>query len=58
MTMTYIICKRVIENTTYKSQQEKDDMQLKLDVFLLNDRLTQAEYEELTQLLAEKPIVA
>jgi hypothetical protein len=56
--MTYIICKRVIENTTYKSQQEKDDMLLKLDVFLLNDRLTQAEYEELTQLLAEKPIVA
>lgn len=27
-------------------------MQIKLDVFLLNNRLTQGEYEELTNLLA------
>lgn len=58
MSMTYKICKLTIEITNYKTQAEKDEMQVKLDVFLLNDRLTQAEYEELTQLLAEKPIVA
>ncbi len=51
---TFTLCKKIIENQTYKS---KDDILLKLDVFLLNDRLTQAEYEELMQLLAEKPIV-
>ena len=57
MLMTYKICKLIIENTNYKTQTEKDEMQVKLDVFLLNNRLTQAEYEELIQLLAEKPIV-
>ena len=46
--MTYLSCKRVIENKTYKSIE---DIQLKLHIFLLNDRLTQVEYEELIQLL-------
>jgi len=55
--MTYKICKRLIENTNYKSQEEKDDMQVKLDVFLLNNRITQEEYEELINLLNEKEIV-
>jgi hypothetical protein len=54
--MTYVICKRVIENANYKSQNEKDDMQVKLDVFLLNDRITQERYNELTNLLSEKGI--
>lgn len=53
---TYIVCKRVIENTDYKSEEQKNEMQLKLDVFLLNNRLSQQEYDELTQLLADKPI--
>lgn len=45
---TFTLCKKIIENQTYKS---KDDMMLKLDVFLLNGRLTQEEYNELMQLL-------
>lgn len=45
--MTYNLCKRLIENGRY----EKEDMIFKLDVFLLNDRITQVEYEELLQLM-------
>ena len=46
--MTYIFCKKVIQNGTYGT---KEEIQLKLDVFFLNNRLTQEEYEELTNLL-------
>jgi hypothetical protein len=46
--MTYIFCKKVIENKTYTT---KEDMQIKLDVFLLNNRITQEQYNELTGLL-------
>jgi hypothetical protein len=46
--MTYIYCKQVILNGTYG---EKESMQIKLDVFLLNDRITQENYDELTTLL-------
>lgn len=53
---TYLLAKRVITNANYKTQAEKDDMQFKLDAFLLNNRVTQDEYNELTQLLADKPI--
>ena len=56
--MTYTYSKRVIENTTYATQAKKDEMQLKLDVFLLNNRITQDNYSELTALLAAKPVVA
>lgn len=31
-----------------KSYANEEDMQTKLDIFLLNDRLTQSEYDELT----------
>lgn len=47
--MTYKLCKQIITNKTYIS---KDDMQLKLDVFFANNRITQEEYEELTNHLA------
>lgn len=47
---TYKNCKEIIHRKIYKS---KEDIQAKLDVFLLNDRVTQAEYEELSQLLKE-----
>ena len=57
MSMTYKICKLTIENTDYKTQAKKDEMQVKLDVFLLNNRLTQGEYEELTNLLNSKSLV-
>lgn len=47
---TYILCKRLIEMGNY----EKDDMTFKLDVFLMHNRITQEEYEELIGLLDEK----
>jgi len=55
--MTYTYCKKVIVNTDYTSQAKKDDMQIKLDVFLLNNRITQDNYSELTALLSAKQIV-
>lgn len=48
--MTYINCKTLIEVGRY----EKNDMLNKLDVFLLNDRITQMEYEELIDLINKK----
>ena len=51
--MTYIVCKKLIELKAF-TQEEANDLQNKLDVFLLNNRLTQAEYEELTTMLASK----
>ena len=47
--MTYIFCKRLIRNGNY----EKDDMLMKLDVFLLNNRITQEQYEELVGMMDE-----
>ena len=46
--MTYTYCKKVIENKTYSN---KDDMKNKLDVFLLNNRITQDQYNELNNIL-------
>ncbi len=51
MTLTYRACKSMIDRKSYTS---KEDMQTKLDIFLLNDRLAQAEYDELTQQLASQ----
>ena len=51
MSITYTFCKKVIENGAYKS---KEEMLVKLDVFLLNDRITQDEYNELVDLLEQK----
>jgi len=45
---TYILCKTVIERKTYKS---KEEMMTKLDIFLLNDRISQRQYNELVELL-------
>lgn len=45
--MTYNLCKRLIQAKRFKKQ----DMMFKLDVFLLNNRITQEQYEELLQLL-------
>lgn len=38
---TYTLCKKVIANKTYGT---KEDMLTKLDVFLLNNRITQDQY--------------
>ncbi|CBH21628.1 protein of unknown function [Acetoanaerobium sticklandii] len=54
---TYILAKRVITNANYKTQTEKDEMQFKFDAFLLNNRVTQDEYNELTQILLDKQFV-
>lgn len=44
---TYTNCKKLIEAGRYK----KADMLNKLDVFLLNDRIIQEQYEELVALI-------
>lgn len=48
--MTYNVCKRLIQNGNY----EKEDMATKLDIFLLNNRITQEQYNELVGLMNEK----
>lgn len=45
--MTYKNCKKVIENKRY----QYEDMIKKLDVFLLNDRITVEQYDELVKLI-------
>lgn len=51
--MTYEICKRLINIKTF-DEDSKLDLLNKLDVFLLNDRITEDEYNELTGLLHDK----
>ena len=41
--MIYSLCKKVIASGNYN----KEDMQKKLDVYLLCNRITQEQYEEL-----------
>lgn len=49
--MTYKACKSLIDRKSYVSVE---DMQTKLDIFLLNNRLTEMEYNELaSQLVAQ-----
>ena len=51
--MTYKVCKRLIEIKEF-NEVEKEDLQNKLDIFLLNDRVSDKEYEELVGLLNAK----
>ncbi|WP_192797518.1 hypothetical protein [Psychrobacillus glaciei] len=46
--MTYSNCKEVIVNRTFGT---KEELLVKLDVFLLNNRIAQDQYNELTDLL-------
>lgn len=48
MNLTYRACKSLIDRKAYIS---KEDMQFKLDIFLLNNRVSQDEYNELTEQL-------
>lgn len=48
MSTTYVFCKKIIANKTYGT---KEDLLVKMDVFLMNNRITEAEYEELVALL-------
>ena len=45
MNLTYRACKSQIERQSYTT---KEDMQQKLDIFLVGDRINQDQYEELT----------
>lgn len=45
---TYGLCKKVIQIGNYGT---KEDMQIKLDVFMLHGRISQEEYEELNTML-------
>jgi hypothetical protein len=47
MSLTYRNCKKLIEIGRYV----KEDILNKLDVFLLNDRIIQSEYEELVNMV-------
>lgn len=48
--MTYERCKKLIQNGSY----EQEDMLKKLDVFLLADRITTEQYNELTGIMQKK----
>lgn len=48
LSLTYTNCKKVISNGTYGT---KEEMLEKLDVFLLNNRINEAQYNELVGLL-------
>lgn len=48
--MTYKNCKLLIEKNRY----EYEDMLLKLDVFLLNNRINVTEYKELVEIMDYK----
>ena len=49
---TYKMCKTLIE----KGRYEKSDMLMKLDVFLLGDRITKEQYDELVSMMNEEVI--
>lgn len=48
--MTYERCKKLIQNGSY----EQEDMLKKLDVFLLADRITTEQYNELAGMMQKE----
>ena len=50
-TMTYKLMKRVIENGLKKGNLDVESTMQKLDVFLMADRITVEEYQELVELM-------
>ncbi len=50
--MTYKLCKTVIMKEKANGTLDIQDMTQKLDVFLLNDRITESQYNELIALMA------
>lgn len=48
--MTYERCKKLIQNGSY----EQEDMLKKLDVFLLADRITTEQYNELVGMMEKE----
>lgn len=51
ITMTYKLMKRVIENDIKKGTLDRESTLLKLDVFLMADRISPEEYQELVELM-------
>lgn len=49
--MTYKLMKRVIENGLKKGNLDVESTMQKLDVFLMADRITVEEYQELVELM-------
>ena len=49
--MTYKLMKRLIENGLKKGNLDREATLLKLDVFLIADRITPEEYQELVELM-------
>lgn len=52
--MTYQNCKTVIEIQKQRGSLDKNSMMNKLDVFLLNGRITEEEYSELVLIMNEE----
>ena len=50
--MTYTYCKSIIERGKFDAQDMKD----KLDVFLLNNRISQEQYTELVKMVDAKAV--
>lgn len=51
--MTYNLCKKNIETQKRLNKLDKQEMLNKLDVFLLNNRINDAEYNELVKMMEE-----
>lgn len=49
--MTYALCKKLIIKHKEQNNLDAEDMAKKLDVFLLNNRITEEEYNELINLM-------
>lgn len=52
-TMTYKLMKRIIENGIKKGNLDRESTMQKLDVFLMADRITVEEYQELVEMMEE-----
>ena len=50
-TMTYKLMKRLIENGLKNGTLDREATMMKLDVFLMADRITVEEYQELVELM-------
>ncbi len=50
-TTTYKLMKRVIDSGLKRGNLDKEDVMLKLDVFLIGNRISIEEYQELAELM-------
>lgn len=53
MSSTYKLCKRIIEKDKKNGTLNVEEMSEKLDVFLLNNRITEEEYNELMAMMSD-----